>query len=152
MVVPHGVPRRTRCGAAPDVAVFDTAPFPESLDLAGPAYLWVRVGSTAVTADVFVRVLDVSPDGSAHLVLRGQAEILAPDEGVLRRIELGHTGYRVRAGHRLRLQLASADFPEYVLNLGTGENRWLAEKLEPAVHTLVTDRDAPVRLDLTVLG
>jgi putative CocE/NonD family hydrolase len=134
-----------------DVIVFDTEPLEQALDLAGPASLWLRVASTAVTADVFARVLDVAPDGAAHLVIRGQAEFSAPDGSTLRRIELGHAGYRLRTGHRLRLQLASSDFPEYPLNPGTGENRWLAAAILPAEHTLTTDAAAPARLDLTVL-
>lgn len=135
----------------PDVAVFDSEPLTDDLDLAGPARLLARVASTAVTADVFVRVLDVDPDGAAHLVLRGQAEFTSPDETSLRSIELGHAGYRFRAGHRLRVQIASSDFPEYILNPGNGENRWLAADLERAEHTLTTDPANPVRLELTVL-
>jgi putative CocE/NonD family hydrolase len=144
-------PDERDAAARPDVLVFDTAPLDRDLDLAGPASLWVRVASTAVTADVFARVLDVAPDGAAHLVIRGQAEFTAPDESTLRCVELGHTGYRLRAGHRLRLQLASSDFPEYPLNPGTGENRWLAAEILRAEHTLMTDAAAPARLEFTVL-
>lgn len=134
-----------------DVAVFDSGPLEKDLDLAGPVDLWVRVGSDAVTADVFARLVDVAPDGTAHLVVRGQAEITAPDHQSLRRIELGHAGYRFRAGHRLRLHIASSDFPEYLLNPGTGENRWTATEFRLARHTLTTDAAQPARLDLTVL-
>lgn len=134
-----------------DVAIFDSAPLEENLDLAGPVDLWVRVGSVAATADVFARLIDVAPDGSAHLVVRGQAEFTAPDDETLRRVELGHAGYRFRAGHRLRLHIASSDFPEYVLNPGSGENRWTAVEFLAAEHSLTTDAASPARLDLTVL-
>jgi len=144
-------PDEHAAASRPDVAIFETEALSEDLDLAGPVYLWARVASTAVTADVFARLLDVGPDGSAHLIVRGQAEFTSPDEQTLRRIELGHTGYRVRAGHKLRLQLASSDFPEYALNPGNGENRWTATDFRPATHTLTTDAASPARLDLTVL-
>lgn len=135
-----------------DVAFFETDAYAKNLDLAGPVYLWARISSTAPTADVFARLLDVAPDGTAHMILRGQAEFTAPDDATLRRIELGHTGYRVRPGHKLRLQLASSDFPEFVPNPGTGENRWTATEFKEATHTLTSDSISPARLDLTVLG
>lgn len=134
-----------------DVAVFDLEKLDTDLDLAGPIYLWVRVASTAPTADIFARLLDVAPDGSAHLIVRGQAEFTSPDEESLRRVELGHTGYRMRAGHTLRLQLTTSDFPEYTLNPGTGANRWTATDFRSATHTLTTDAAIPARLDLTIL-
>lgn len=136
----------------PDVAIFQTEAYSENFDLAGPVHLWVRVASTARTADLFARLIDVAPDGSAHLIVRGQAEFTSPDEETLRRIELGHTGYRVRPGHRLRLQLSSSDYPEYVPNPGAGENRWTATEFAAATHTLTSDRINPARLDLTVLN
>lgn len=144
-------PDEESAASRPDVAIFETEALSEKLDLAGPIHLWARVASTAPTADVFARLLDVAPDGSAHLIVRGQAEFTAPDEETLRRVELGHTGYRVRPGHKLRLQLASSDFPEYALNPGNGANRWLASEFEPATHTLTTDAASPARLELTVL-
>ena len=64
---------------------------------------------------------------------------------------MGHTGYRLRPGHRLRLHLTSSDFPEYAPNPGTAENRWTAEERKPSTQRLVTDPAAPVRLDLSVL-
>ena len=35
-------------------------------------------------------------------------------------------GYRLRTGHRLRLHVASSDFPEYLPQPGTGASPWIA--------------------------
>lgn len=131
--------------------MFDGTVTTEPIDLAGPVDLWVRVHSTAPTTDVFAKLLDVDPDGSVHMLVRGQAVLTRPDADRLVRIEMGHTGYRLRPGHRLRLHLTSSDFPEYAPNPGTAENRWTAEERKPSTQRLVTDPAAPVRLDLSVL-
>ena len=43
-------------------------------------------------------------------------------------MSLGSVGYRLRAGHRLRLTIAASDSPEFVVAPGTGEPRWLATR------------------------
>ena len=45
---------------------------------------------------------------------------ITPDEVYAYRIELGPTAYRFRAGHRLRVQVSSSDFPQWDRNLNTG--------------------------------
>jgi predicted acyl esterase len=144
-------PDERATGERDDVLVFDGTAATEPLDLAGPVDLWVRVGSTAPTTDVFAKLLDVDPEGSARMIVRGQAVLTRPDADRLVRIEMGHTGYRLRPGHRLRLHLTSSDFPEYAPSPGTAENRWTAEDRRPSIQRLVTDASAPVRLDLRVL-
>jgi uncharacterized protein len=144
-------PDERATGERDDVLVFDGAVADEPLDLAGPVDLWVRVDSTAPTTDVFAKLLDVAPDCSAHMIVRGQATLTRPDGDHLVRVEMGSTGYRLRPGHRLRLYLTSSDFPEYAPNPGTAENRWTAEDRRPSTQRLVIDASAPVRLDLRVV-
>ncbi|MFE4333806.1 CocE/NonD family hydrolase C-terminal non-catalytic domain-containing protein [Streptomyces sp. NPDC056831] len=96
-----------------------------------------------VAFDVLAKLLDVAPDGSAHMIVRGDAQ--GTGHGELR-LDLGHTGYRVRPGHRLTLMIASSDFPLYVPNSGTDENPWLATLHKPSAQTLRADS-----LNITVL-
>ena len=49
-----------------------------------------------------------------------QPSPIKPGEVVEYRIELGPVGARVAAGHRLRLQVGSSDFPQWDRNLNTG--------------------------------
>ncbi len=143
-------PDESGIGSRPDVLVFDGDAVDEPLDLTGPVDLFVRIGSESPTTDVFARLLDVDPGGEARLIVRGQAHLLAPSESTLVRIELGHTGYRVRVGHRLRLHLTSSDFPEYVPHPGSDANPWFAAELRPSLQALSTDPTAPAYLALTV--
>ena len=84
-------------------------------------------------ADVFVRVCDVDDRGVSRNIVDGirrlspqtvpapdvqvgQDEVLAVD------VELYPTAYRVRAGHRIRVQISGGSFPRYARNFGTGES------------------------------
>jgi hypothetical protein len=68
------------------------------------------------------------------------------------RIEMGHTGYRLRPGHRFRLNVASSDFPEFMRHPGTAENPWLALETKPSTQRLISTPGAPASLRLTVLA
>ncbi|WIM94110.1 CocE/NonD family hydrolase [Actinoplanes oblitus] len=132
----------------PDVLVFTAAPVGEPLDLAGPIGLDAVIGSDGPEMDLFARLLDVAPDGSARLIARGQQTIIEPGDACPVTVDLGHTGYRLNPGHALRLTLASSDAPEFVPAPGTGEHRWLAAKTIPNRQRI---RLAETRLTCTVL-
>lgn len=109
-----------------DVLVFATSPFADEAVLIGPVDLRATVISTGPEMDLFARLCDVAPDGSAHLVARGQLTVHGSTAAAVVAVPMGHVGYRVAAGHRLRLTVASSDAPEFVVAPGTGERRWLA--------------------------
>ncbi|SEK48768.1 CocE/NonD family hydrolase [Streptacidiphilus jiangxiensis] len=136
--------------ARADVLAFATAPFAEPLDLAGPVTAELRVASNGPVFDVFAKLADLAPDGTARLVVRGQVQADDRANGPLH-IDLSHTGYRVRAGHRLALLVSSSDFPLFLPAPGTGENPWTATAVRPTTQRLVTGGDRPSRLTVTVL-
>src|SRR5439155_6904668 len=118
-----------------DVLVFDAEPTTAPLDLAGPISLRLALTTTGPSTDLFAKLLDVRPDGEAELVAHGRAHIDTSARSLT--LSLGHAGYRLRTGHRLRLHLHSSDFPEFVLHPGTDENPWLAtcgERTTQRIH------------------
>ncbi len=135
----------------PNVLAFESKLLEQPLDLAGPVDLFVRVASSAPTTDIYAKLCDRAPDGSAHQIVRGQGVLTEPGPGRLARIELGHTGYRLRPGHRLQLQIASSDYPEFPPNSGTTENRWTASARASSRQVLHTDAVQPSHLVLTVI-
>lgn len=120
----------------PDVLVFDQAPADHDTDLVGGVRMTATVGSDGPRMDVFVRMLDVDPDGAARLVARGQVHVVDSTERRQVEIDLGQVGYRLRSGHRLRVQVSSSDYPEFIAQPGTGEHPWLADKVVPNTQTL----------------
>ncbi|MHB1433193.1 MAG: CocE/NonD family hydrolase [Streptosporangiaceae bacterium] len=148
----HEYPDESATAARPDVLTFTSEAADGPLDLAGPVDLHVAVTSTAPSTYVFAKLLDEAPDGSARMISRGQAHLADGAGDWLARIEMGHAGYRLGPGHRLRLTIASSDFPEYMRHPGTDENPWLAVDTRPSTQRLVSRPNLRARLGLTVLG
>ncbi len=118
--------------ARPDVLTYTTDPFPASQDLVGPvsARIFVRTGRRH--ADLFVRVCDVDVNGVSRNIVDGirrlsPQTVPGPDvqigaDGILAvEVELYPTAYRVRAGHRIRVQISGGAFPRFARNFGTAE-------------------------------
>ncbi len=141
-------PDERRTADRDDVLVFTHEARDAPLDLAGPVEAVLHVESTAPTFDVFVRLLDLAPDGTARLIVRGCVQADGPGEVL---VPLGHTGYRVRPGHRLTLMIASSDFPNHLPNPGTRENPWFTTAPKASLQTLRTGAARPSRLRITVL-
>lgn len=149
----HDYPDERAAAIRSDVLTFATEPAQQALDLAGPIRLHVALTSTGPSTDLFSKLLDVAPDGESHMIARGQGEIPSAAYEQLLEIDLGHVGYRLRPGHRLRLQLASSDFPEFVPHPGTSENRWSAVGVAPTTQKLTwSTSDANPYVSLTTLS
>ncbi|WP_338703028.1 CocE/NonD family hydrolase [Streptomyces sp. Q6] len=147
----HDHPDLAPVAAREDVLAFSGPVLSEPLDLAGPVAVGLHVTSTAEVFDVFAKVVDLGPDGRAHLVARGQTTVHAGETADEIRVELGHTGYRLRPGHRIALLLASSDHPLFLPAPGTGENPWTALTAKPSTQTLRTGGVRASHLAVTVV-
>jgi hypothetical protein len=136
----------------PDVMVFTTAAIEEPLTLAGRVVARLEVGSDGPSLHLHVKLADVHPDGRAHTLLFGQEVVRDPGTGVPAEVYLGHTGYRLLPGHRLRLHVASSDFPLFLPHPGTAENPWYATTTRTNRQTLVAGGATPSYVSLTVLA
>jgi uncharacterized protein len=118
--------------ARPDVLTYTTGPLPASVDLVGPvsARIFVRTGRRH--ADLFVRLCDVDEKGVSRNIVDGVRrlsphtvpadDVQAGDGRVLAvEVELFPTAYRVRAGHRIRVQVSGGAFPRFARNFGTAQ-------------------------------
>ncbi len=147
----HEFPDESSTSGRSDVLSYVSEPVESPVDLAGPVDLLVTLTSTAPSTYLFAKLLDESPDGTARMIVRGQGELTDVSGTGPVRIEMGHTGYRLRPGHRFRLNIASSDFPEFMRYPGTDENPWLATETKPSTQSLISRPDAPASLRLTVL-
>lgn len=119
--------------ARADVLTYTSEPLRAATDLVGPVSARIFVRTSRPHADVFVRVCDVDPAGVSRNVVDGirrlspdtvpAPDVAAGDDGILAvAVEMYPTGYRVRAGHRIRVQISGGAFPRYARNFGTGES------------------------------
>ena len=138
--------------ARADVAVFTGQPLAEPLTLAGRVVAHLAVGSDGPSMCVHVKLVDVAPDGASHILLYGQELVDRPGDSAHVEVYLGHTGHRVLPGHRLRLQVASSDYPLYVPHPGTSESPWFAVETAVNHQRVLTGGPAPSHVSVTLLG
>lgn len=151
--------------ARSDVLTYTTPALVHPLDVVGPLRLILYASSSALDTDFSARLTDVFPDGRAiqlqsgmlrarYRRLNGSAEPLVPGEIYRFEIDMWATANRFEVGHRLRLDISSADFPRYDRNSNAGGTH--ADRTSPApvpaVQTVYHERAHPSELHLSVLG
>ncbi len=134
----------------PDVMTFTTRAWDEPVTLAGRVVAHLDVASDAPSLFLHVKLVDVHPDGRAHALLFGQI-VHEPAPGRPAEVYLGHTGYRVEPGHRLRLHVAASDFPVFLPHPGTTENPWDATVTQTRRLTLAGGGANPSYVSLTTI-
>ena len=125
-------------GSRRDVIVFETAPLAADTEVTGPIKVKLWVSTTAVDTDFTAKLIDVYPpsrwypmgyalnltDSLMRLRYRNggeTAELVEPDEVVEVTITLYPTSNLFSAGHRIRLDISSSNFPRFDVNPNTGE-------------------------------
>ena len=120
-----------------DVLVYSTPVLEEPVAIAGDVSADLYVSADVEDADVFIKLVDVYPDGTAYnlaesgLRLRyrdgfGQPARLVPGE--IYRVSIGGitTANYFPAGHRIRLEVAGSNFPLADRNWHAGDRNDLA--------------------------
>lgn len=141
-----------------DVLVYTTELLTHDLDVVGPLRFVLYASSTAVDTDFIVRLSDVFPDGRSiqlqngilrtrYRNLEGEPELLEPGRVYCLNIDMWATANRFKAGHRLRVDISSADFPRFERH----SNRAGTGPPIPAVQTVYHDRQYPSHLLLPLL-
>jgi putative CocE/NonD family hydrolase len=110
---------------------YTTQPLKQDLTIIGPVKAVLFGISTAPDTDWVVRLCDVWPDGRSMSVCDGilraryrnsleRAEPMVPGQVYRFEVDLWSTAQVFKAGHRLRVEVTSSDFPRYDRNLNTG--------------------------------
>lgn len=144
----------------PDVVVYTTPPLERDMDVVGPLRLVLYASSSATDTDFVARLSDVFPDGRAIQLQNGilrtryrsieaQPTLLRPGAVYRLEIDIWATANRFKAGHRLRLDISSADFPRFDRNANRGGEQGPPI---PALQTIYHDEQYPSHLLLPVLG
>ncbi|MBI4304819.1 MAG: CocE/NonD family hydrolase, partial [Chloroflexi bacterium] len=124
-------------GARADVLLFQTAPLEQAVEIAGPVLVKLWVTSSAVDTDYTAKLIDVYPPSSwypggyslnlidsimrlRYRESRERATLLEPGEIVPVTITLYPTANVFAAGHRIRLDISSSNFPRFDVNPNTG--------------------------------
>lgn len=118
--------------ARSDVLVYSTAPLAEGVEVSGAIDITLFVSSDAKDTDFTVKLLDVYPDGAAYnldeTILRARYRngfdkpIELMEKGKVYQLTLSPltTSNFFAAGHRIRIEVSSSNFPRFDRNLNTG--------------------------------
>lgn len=116
--------------ARTDVLRFVGDALAEPVTVIGPVRLTLHAATSAADTDWTAKLVDVHPDGTALNVVDGvlrarhrdpaHPTLLPAGEVHELVVELGAVGHRFRAGHRIRLDVSSSNFPRFDRNPGTG--------------------------------
>lgn len=152
----------------PDVLVFQTEPLAEDMEVTGPISARLWVSSDGPDTDITIKLIDVHPpnpdypqgfamnltDGILRLRYRksfARPQMLAPGEVAEILVDCFPTSNLFKAGHRIRLDVSSSNFPHFDVNPNTGAPEGTAGARRIARNTVWLDRARPSHLILPVI-
>jgi putative CocE/NonD family hydrolase len=145
-----------------DVLVYTTPALREDVEVTGPISLELYASSSAVDTDFTARLIDVHPDGYAQNLTDGilraryrssqeKAEFMEPSHIYEFKIDAGATSNVFLAGHRIRLEISSSNFPRFDRNLNTEEEPEHGTRWVKATNAVYHNHAYPSALILPVV-
>jgi hypothetical protein len=145
-----------------DILVYETAPMTDSLVIAGPVSAVLYASSSAKDTDWFMSLSEIDENGLVFPLCRGtiraryresfsKPKLLMPGEICEYRLDLWQTGMTIPAGRKLRVEVASAQFPTFSRNLNTGKHNETETKFVAATQKIYHDAAHPSHVLLPVI-
>ena len=144
---PGGISPYLPQSAREDVVVFQTDRLEQDIEVVGPIEVRLFVSSTAVDTDFTAKLIDVYPPSTDYptgydmnisdAIVRAsyrdgrtERDLIEPGQVYEIVIEPFATANLFKAGHRIRLDISSSNFPRFDVNPNTGEplgrnRRWI---------------------------
>jgi putative CocE/NonD family hydrolase len=115
-----------------EVLIYTTETLAEDVEVVGTVTATLYAASTAVDTDFTAKLVDVHPCGMAINVAEGiirarfresleQPSLIEPDQVYEYNILVGSTAMVFKAGHRIRVEISSSNFPAFDRNSNSGK-------------------------------
>ena len=151
-----------------DVLVFETPPLAQDVAVIGPVVVHLFIASDCVDTDFTAKLIDVHPpntdyprgfamnlcDGILRCRYRtswSRPSLMTPGKTYEIAIEPYATCNLFKAGHRIRLDISSSNFPRYDVNSNTGEPEGRAILRRVATNTVFVDHQRASHIVLPVV-
>ena len=152
----------------PDVITFQTDPLTEDIEITGPIEVRLYISSDAPDTDFTAKLLDIYPtnddypDGY-HLnlcdsILRTryrnswtEPKMMSQGEIYPITVLLTPTSNLFKAGHRIRVDISSSNFPRFDINPNTGEPMGRHTHTQSARNTIHLDKEHPSHIVLPII-
>ena len=152
-----------------DVLTFETQPLDAAIEVTGPVTMKLWVSTSALDTDFTAKLIDVyppSPDWPQGFALNltdsiqrlryradnGKAALAEPGEVYELTFSLYPTSNVFAAGHRIRLDISSSNFPRFDVNPNSGEALGLDRRKVVADNTVFHDAVRPSHVVLPVIS
>ena len=130
-----------------DVLVYTTPPLAQGVEVTGPLKAVLFVSSSAKDTDFTAKLVDVYPDGTAYNIQEGilraryrkgyESPVWMQSGKVYQlEVDIQATSNYFPAGHRIRLEISSSNFPRFDRNMNTGGNNYDETKGVVAHNTI----------------
>jgi putative CocE/NonD family hydrolase len=151
-----------RVEARADVLVYSTDVLEEGVEVSGPVEVTLYVSSDARDTDFTVKLVDVYPDGRAYnldeTILRaryrdGFDRQVLMEKGEVYELKLSpmSTSNYFDAGHRIRIEVSSSNFPRFTRNLNTGGRNYDETEGVVAHNVVHHSAEYPSRIRLPIV-
>jgi len=147
----------------PDILVYTSEPLKEGMEVSGPMGFTVYLSSDRKDTDVTVKVIDVYPDGKAYNLdetiqrvryrngYDKKPEMMEPGKVYKVALQPMTTSNYFPAGHKIRIEVSSSNFPRFDRNLNTGGNNYDETTGLVAHNTVHHSKEYPSTLKITVV-
>jgi len=145
-----------------DVLVYTSAPLKHDLEVTGSVRVVLYASTSARDTDFTVKLVDVFPNGEARNLTDGilrlryrdgleKAELAQPGAVYPLTIDAGVTSNVFLAGHSIRIEISSSNFPRFDRNPNTGGPLADEIALKQAKQTIYHSRLYPSHIVLPVI-
>ncbi|MEM8585139.1 MAG: CocE/NonD family hydrolase [Bacteroidota bacterium] len=145
-----------------DILVYTTEPLQEGIEVSGFIESSIYVSSDAADTDFTIKLIDVHPDGTAYnldeTIQRaryrdGYDKEVFMEDGEVYKVDFTpmSTSNYFAAGHRIRIEISSSNFPRFTRNLNTGGNNYDESEGIIATNTIHHSRAYPSSISLPVV-
>ncbi len=162
LILAMGVRDQRPVEAREDVLVYTSEVVTEALEVTGPITVTLYAASSAPDTDFTAKLVNLRPDGYAQNLADGIIRAryrdsrttptpLTSAEVSRFTIDLWATSHVFLPGHRIRLEIASSNFPRFDRNLNTGEDQATGTRRQAARQTIFHDQRYPSHVVLPVI-
>jgi putative CocE/NonD family hydrolase len=145
-----------------DVLVYTGAPLKQDLEVTGPIRVVLYASTSARDTDFTAKLVDVFPNGEARNLTDGilriryrqgldKPDLAQPGDIYPLTIDAGVTSNVFLAGHSIRLEISSSNFPRFDRNPNTGRAFADETSLKKAQQVIYHSRQYPSHLLLPVI-
>lgn len=146
-----------------DILVYTTEPFKEGTEVSGPIHVTLYVSSDAKDTDFTLKLIDVAPDGPAYNLDENIQRMryrngydkpvawMEPGQVYKVTFQPMQTSDYFPAGHSLRIEVSSSNFPRFDRNLNTGGNNYDETKSVVAHNEVHHSAEYPSEITITVV-